>query len=169
MSKRNGEIKKIVKESVEKILSSEKQNLLNNILFLSVNLDDKSKQKLQTFFTKNNKWKTNNIKMLCHHMTIAFHTNISDYVFDYTLENLNKIKELKVIGYGFSEKAFAVLIETDVLSTNLRKHITCAVNLDNNGKPVDSNSISNWKLLPKENVFNLNGCVTINYKNKRGV
>lgn len=161
------DLKILIKEIIDDYVV--KKFNLQNLLYISVNLNEESSNKLKDLFINNNPWGDDKTRIICHHMTIAFHTMISDLVLDYTLQNLGKTKELKVIGYGFSEKAFAVLIETDVPSTNLRKHITCAVNLDNNGKPVDSNSISNWKLLPKENVFNLNGCVTINYKNKRGV
>ena len=146
---------------------NDKQDILKNILYISVNLDSDSKQQLETFFKEHNRWKTENIKLLCHHMTISFHTIITYSISDYTFKNLGKTKDLKVVGYGFSEKAFAVLIDTDVPSTNNKKHVTCAINLDNGGKPVDSNSIENWEMLQPKDRFKLKGVVTINYKNKR--
>lgn len=157
-----------MKTNIDKPINTEKHSVTNdltNVLYISVNLNDESKQVLENFFKKHNQWKTNNIRSLCHHMTMAFHTKINDLVLDYTLQNLGKTKELKVIGYGFSEKAFAVLVDTDVPSTNSKKHVTCATNLDNGGKPVDSNSITDWVMLSVEDRFTLSGNITINYKN----
>lgn len=140
------------------------RDILKNILYISVNLDYSSKQQLESFFNEHNIWQNKNIKLLCHHMTITFHTVLPYHILEYTYKNIGENKDMKVVGYGVSEKAFAVLVETDVPSTNDKKHITCAVNLDNGGKPVDSNSIENWTMLSPEKRFNLKGAVTINYK-----
>ena len=140
------------------------RDILKNILYISVNLDYSSKQQLESFFNEHNIWQNKNIKLLCHHMTITFHTVLPYHILEYTYKNIGEDKDMKVVGYGVSEKAFAVLVETDVPSTNDKKHITCAVNLDNGGKPVDSNSIENWTMLSPEKIFNLKGVVTINYK-----
>lgn len=140
------------------------RDILKNILYISVNLDYLSKQKLESFFNEHNIWQNKNIKLLCHHMTITFHTILPYHILEYTYKNIGEDKDMKVVGYGVSEKAFAVLVETDVPSTNDKKHITCAVNLDNGGKPVNSNSIENWTMLSPEKRFNLKGVVTINYK-----
>jgi hypothetical protein len=140
------------------------RDILKNILYISVNLDYSSKQQLESFFNEHNIWQNKNIKLLCHHMTITFHTVLPYHILEYTYKNIGEDKDMKVVGYGVSEKAFAVLVETDVPSTNDKKHITCAVNLDNGGKPVDSNSIENWTMLSPEKRFNLKGAVTINYK-----
>ena len=153
--------KEIVEDCVDK-----KYNL-QNLLYISVNLNEESSDKLKDLFINNNPWGDDKTRIICHHMTIAFHTMISDLVLDYALQNLGKTKELKVIGYGFSEKAFAIAVETDVPSTNKIKHVTCAINLDKNGKPVDSNSITNWVNI--DEVFDIHGVITFNYKKERGV
>ena len=140
------------------------RDILKNILYISVNLDYSSKQQLESFFNEHNIWQNKNIKLLCHHMTITFHTVLPYHILEYTYKNIGEDKDMKVVGYGISEKAFAVLVETDVPSTNDKKHITCAVNLDNGGKPVDSNSIENWVMLQPKDTFKLKGVVTINYK-----
>lgn len=140
------------------------RDILKNILYISVNLDYLSKQQLESFFNEHNIWQNKNIKLLCHHMTITFHTVLPYHILEYTYKNIGEDKDMKVVGYGISEKAFAVLVETDVPSTNDKKHITCAVNLDNGGKPVDSNSIENWVMLQPKDTFKLKGVVTINYK-----
>lgn len=49
---------------------------------------------------------------------------------------------LKVVGVGVSDTAMALLVESDVPSKNAIKHITVAVSPE--GKPKDSNSISDW-------------------------
>lgn len=83
-------------------------------------------------------------KPICHHLTI----------------NLGPLKDdlkdcegmgvpLKVTHVGRSDKAIAVRCDTE-LSKNKVPHITVAVNVNEGGKPVDSNKIENWEPLDEE-------------------
>lgn len=83
-------------------------------------------------------------KVFAHHMTI----------------NLGPLKEdmkategvgvvLKLTHIGKSDKAIALKCDTD-LSHNRIAHITLAVNVNEGGKPVDSNKIEVWEPLYEE-------------------
>lgn len=145
----------------------DKKYNLQDLLYISVNLDDLSCGKLKELFINNNPWGDNKTRIICHHMTMAFHNFLTDKVLEWAILNDGKVESLKVVSYGWSDKAFAVAVETDVPSTNKIKHVTCAINLNNNGKPVDSNSITNW--VNVDEVFDINGVVTFNNKKERGV
>jgi hypothetical protein len=145
----------------------DKKYNLKDLLYISVNLDDLSCGKLKELFINNNPWGDNKTRIICHHMTMAFHNFLTDKVLEWAILNDGKVESLKVVSYGWSDKAFAVAVETDVPSTNKIKHVTCAINLNNNGKPVDSNSITNW--VNVDEVFDINGVVTFNNKKERGV
>jgi hypothetical protein len=145
------ELSGYIRESIER----------SRLLYIGVTLDEYSKNVLEEFFEKHNPWKNANIKKICHHMTIAFKTNVNDELYKWSLTNTNKNYKLKVLGYGWSNKAFAVFVDTIVPSANKVKHITCAVNLDKRGKPVDSNGINNWKTID-EPIF-LSGNVEFHY------
>ena len=145
----------------------DKKYNLKDLLYISVNLDDLSCGKLKELFINNNPWGDNKTRIICHHMTMAFHNFLTDKVLEWAILNDGKVESLKVVSYGWSDKAFAVAVETDVPSTNKIKHVTCAINLNNNGKPVDSNSITNW--VNVDEVFDISGVVTFNNKKERGV
>jgi hypothetical protein len=85
------------------------RDILKNILYISVNLDYSSKQQLESFFNEHNIWQNKNIKLLCHHMTITFHTVLPYHILEYTYKNIGEDKDMKVVGYGVSEKAFAAI------------------------------------------------------------
>lgn len=153
--------KEIVEDCVDK-----KYNL-QNLLYISVNLNEESSDKLKDLFINNNPWGDDKTRIICHHMTMAFHNFLTDKVLEWAILNDGKVESLKVVSYGWSDKAFAVAVETDVPSTNKIKHVTCAINLDKNGKPVDSNSITNW--VNVDEVFDIHGVITFNYKKERGV
>lgn len=153
--------KEIVEDCVDK-----KYNL-QNLLYISVNLNEESSDKLKDLFINNNPWGDDKTRIICHHMTMAFRNFLTDKVLEWAILNDGKVESLKVVSYGWSDKAFAVAVETDVPSTNKIKHVTCAININNGGKPVDSNLITNW--VSVDEVFDINGVVTFNYKKERGV
>lgn len=155
----------LIKENFEDYVV--KKYNLQNILYISVNLNEESSYKLKDLFINNNPWGDDKTKIICHHMTMAFCNFLTDKVLEWAILNDGKVESLKVVSYGWSDKAFAVAVETDVPSTNKIKHVTCAINLNNNGKPVDSNSITNW--VNVDEVFDINGVVTFNNKKERGV
>lgn len=143
-----------IKESIER----------SKLEYIGVTLNDESKKLLEELFNKYNPWKDQNIKIICHHMTVAHKTNINDDLYKWSLVNTNKEYNLTVTHYGWSNKAFAVKVETNVPSANENKHVTCAINIDKKGKPVDSNYINNWKKID-DNII-LTGFVKPNYKIK---
>lgn len=58
---------------------------------------------------------------------------------------------LRVIGWGQSDQAAAVLVESTVKSLNAKPHITMAVSPT--GKPFNSNQITDWvELSPSERI-----------------
>jgi len=107
------------------------------VLYSAVVLDKKSKNKLLNYFDSKipNDW-----KKIAHHMTIAFGKGL-DYL---NLEDdKNKIVDLIVTHLGISDMAIAVKVK-GYKSTNKIPHITLAVNINEGGKPVMSNKITDW-------------------------
>jgi hypothetical protein len=78
-------------------------------------------------------------------------------------ENKEKTIILVVSHYGESEKAAAVRVMTNAPSRNKYKHITLGTNIENGGKPVDSNYILKWELTEP---LILTGHVKIWYKKR---
>lgn len=84
----------------------------------------------------------------CHHMTIVFgDPKDKDEVDIFVDENEGKEFEMNVTHIGDSDKCIAVMVETNVPSKNKIKHITVATSPD--GKPYESNLITNWKTVNK--------------------
>lgn len=115
------------------------------ILYLGMEVKPEDKNIILSKFTDYiNEHMDGNYKLLCHHMTIAFHTNMPDNILNWVYQNENKEFEYTLTAIGYSDKAIACIINTEIPSTNNLKHITLAININNNGKPVDSNYIVNW-------------------------
>lgn len=132
----------------------------NNTLYLAVILTEESKKNLEKFggeYLSNYEWF--NPKMFCHHMTIAFKNDLNDDIVKYVEDHWHE--EVKLVGthIGISEKACALRVLTKVPSNNEIKHITIATNINANGKPFDSNAITEWKML--ENFVGLDGIIEI--------
>ena len=136
------------------------ESRMTNVLYIAFVIDEGSKQKL---LEKTEKYRPNwnNFNIICHHHTITFHTNMTEDIFNWAQANLNKVFNIQAIKYGISDKAFAVEVETTMPCTNDIKHITIMTNPDTNGKPVDSNYITNWKSMER---IDLTGYVKIFYK-----
>lgn len=85
-------------------------------------------------------------KIYAHHMTIAFGKPKSEGVMEYIRNNMGKDVELTAVELGRSDTVMAVKIRSDVPSDNKITHVTLAVSPQ--GKPVQSNFITDWKPLP---------------------
>ena len=133
----------------------------NQILYVAIELQPDSKLKLIDLFNDYNPW-NGKYKIICHHSTIAFGKAVDKYL-DWITENNNKEIKLTATEIGFNDKTCAVKVATDfdVPCDNKIRHITLATNIVNNGKPVDSNTITNWESIDKLTLF---GNVKIYYK-----
>lgn len=120
---------------------------LSNVLYFAIELDEDSKNKLIEF-SKTKKLPENwNPRFFCHHMTIAFRTQFQSNpeLIKWCEEHMGEEFYLAGLNFGISDKAMAIRVGTKVPSANELKHVTIATNTNTGGKPVDSNSITNWK------------------------
>lgn len=67
---------------------------------------------------------------------------------------LDTIQKLEVTHIGISDKAVAVRV-VGFDSKNKIPHVTVAVNINNGGKPFDSNKIENWTTI--DTIIKLSG------------
>lgn len=134
------------------------------ILYTGLFLDQSSKGKLFNITKEiiDDVWPSAKINMFCDHMTSMFYTNIDEDMLKWMSDRYEQRYEVKATHIGYTDKALAIRIETEVPSTNAVKHITLATNVDNNGKPVDSNDITNWE--PLEDFPILYGSIQFRYK-----
>ena len=114
----------------------------NKWIYFGAFLDDESVQKLKLLsndYVKNKSW-----KLFCHHMTIAFnnHTLQATELYDYYKLHFGKKVKLVATQIGISDDAIAVKIEYKGKIANKIPHITLATPA--NGKPVNSNYITDW-------------------------
>lgn len=84
-------------------------------------------------------------------MTIAFGDQITPELFNYAREHERQYFPIEIISIGYSDKALAVGVKTVCPSANKIKHITLCT--FGNGKPVDSNYITNWRPFNTEQVL----------------
>lgn len=137
---------------------------MEDLLYIGLELDDISRKRLLPLLDTDGIEDPDNIKIINHHMTIAFYTNIPDDIFNWCVDHRGEMIQMTAVKLGASEKAVAVQVDTDAPSTNTIKHITLAVDLSNGGKPVDSNYIKEWVSIDPIVLF---GKVTFYYKNGR--
>ena len=117
-----------------------------NILYIGIELDNDSKEILRAKFgDRGEDWKT-----YCHHMTCVFNngkdTELTKYEERWFEENKDRLIFLVVSHYGESNKVAAVRVMSNAPCRNKFRHITLGINTKNNGKPVDSNKITDWTL-----------------------
>ena len=112
--------------------------IINNstmkIHYSAVVLDKASQDKLLSFVGVPSGWKA-----IAHHMTIIYGQGLPESI----KADLGKNVELRVTHIGKSDKAIAVKVE-GYFSKNFIPHVTVAVNVNEGGKPVDSNRIEDW-------------------------
>jgi hypothetical protein len=137
--------------------------LFNNLIYAGIFLNDETKNLLKNIFkdfvTEN---LGDNTTFVCHHMTISHISKINDDIKKWCIENYKKEFILEIESIGYSDKACAVKINTDVPTTQNYPHITIAINNNTNGKPVDSNFITKFIKLP--NKIKVKGTVDFFYK-----
>ena len=140
---------------------------MNNILYISVDLDNESRLKLKSFcepivqeyFGEDAVYK-------CHHMTISHYSKLDNETLLWCEENEGKEYTLYIDAIGISDKAIAVAVDVDsVITKQAYPHITVAINPLTNGKPVDSNYITEFEDV-YQNVV-LTGKLTFHYKGEK--
>ena len=139
-------------------------NYSGNILYVSIDLDNESRLKLKSLcepivqdaFGDDAIYK-------CHHMTISHYTKLDNETLLWCEDNIGKQFTLYVDSIGVSDKAVAVAVDVDgVVSKQAYPHITVAINPLTNGKPVDSNYITDFEDVYQN--IELHGKLTFHYK-----
>ena len=140
------------------------------VLYIALELTAESQNILKEWFSEHlpniqathPKWKE--FTTYCHHMTIAFYTEMTQRTYAWCVSHDAEKFKITAKEIGISDKAIAVKVDTLCLSENSLKHVTLATNKDTNGKPVDSNYITEWQdIIPLE----LEGTVTFYEKYKQ--
>lgn len=137
-----------------------------NILYISVDIEDSCKETLFNIAHQKAKelgW--NDYKVYCDHSTMCYYTMLDDDIINYALKNAGNKGNLLISCIGNTNKAIALKVETLMPCKSKVMHITLATNNNENGKPVDSNSISEWNELEKR--FFVKGRINIHYKNSK--
>jgi hypothetical protein len=111
------------------------------ISYSAVVLDEKSHTKLTLLLEKHYPEEAKSWKSYCHHMTITMGELPQNLKKDIDSE-----QTLTVHSIGKSDKAIAAGV-SGYTTKNSIPHITLAVNVNNGGKPVMSNQISEWNKL----------------------
>ena len=134
---------------------------IDNILYIALEVEINDKIKLISKFSTYVPTENWTPRFICDHMTLAFHTNLTEDIISFAKENEGKKFNYTINKIGISEKAIAFGIITDVPSVNKNKHITLAINKNENGKPVDSNFINFWQNI---DAIELTGTIVIHNK-----
>ena len=113
----------------------------NNWIYIGIFLDKESSTKLMNAL---HDYIPNGWKVYCHHMTLAFNdcSDNAQKFYNFYSPHFGEKCTLQVVGCGISDKALAVQVSSPCETSNKIPHITVAV--APNGKPVDSNYITNW-------------------------
>lgn len=115
-----------------------------NWIYCGVFLDKESKSRLEKIATKlvDNDW-----KLYCHHMTIAFNNGSEKSIelYEFYKNYFGARTEIIATHIGISDDAVAVKVQFNGDTLNKTPHVTLATPI--NGKPVNSNYITNWKPL----------------------
>jgi 2'-5' RNA ligase len=122
----------------------------NKWIYFGVFLDENSKNELVNITNKLfKKFNLENWKIFCHHMTIAFNNKTNDALelFEQYKNDFGTEYELIATHVGISDDAMAVKVSFNYPIANKIPHITLAT--PQNGKPVNSNHITDWKKLSK--------------------
>lgn len=139
----------------------------NNILYISIDLDNESRLKLKSFCepTVQDVFGEGAIYK-CHHMTISHYSKLDEETLLWCEENNGREFTLYVDSIGVSDKAIAVAVDVDgVISKQAYPHITVAINPLTNGKPVDSNYITDFEDVYQN--IELHGKLEFHYKGER--
>jgi hypothetical protein len=117
---------------------------MDNWIYFGVFLDKNSKIKILDVIKQHKVNIPTDWKLFCHHMTIAFNngSDLSKQLLKHYERHLNKSMTLVINGIGISDDAIAVRVKYDGPIANKIPHITIAT--PKNGKPVNSNYITQW-------------------------
>ena len=137
-----------MKLSLMDILNESKGKLL----YSAVVLDEVSRKQLLSF-VKDFVLIPSEWKIINHHMTIGFKKPVPYELKDYIGKNI----DLRVKEIGVSDDAIAVKVE-GFFTYNEIPHITIAI--PKNGKPSNSNLITNWMSIPNDREIIVSGVVT---------
>ena len=120
-------------------------------MYVALVLDNESQKILEEEFKERfpNDW-----SVICHHMTI----NMGDAKTSPAAHMIGQEAKLQAITFAKDDKVCAVGVQTEVPSTNERKHVTIAVN-NVGGKPYLSNRLETW--VPLDKKIELKGKITI--------
>lgn len=118
---------------------------VNNILYAGIFVKEDQLERLFSIETR-----PEDARIIKHpHVTLFFRNNVSLEIMQYVLTHNEQYHSIIVDGIGISDKAIALHVSSiksesgeEVLSMNKVKHITLYLLKD--GKPIDSNSITEW-------------------------
>ena len=118
---------------------------VNNILYAGIFVKEDQLERLFSIEPR-----SEDARIIEHpHVTLFFRNNVSLEIMQYVLTHNEQYHSIIVDGIGISDKAIALHVSSiksesgeEVLSMNKVKHITLYLLKD--GKPVDSNSITEW-------------------------
>lgn len=115
-----------------------------NWIYFGVFLDSKSKNKLLEL---TNKVADQSWKRYCHHMTIAFNngSELSKDLYSRYKDYFGTEVKITATHIGISDEAIAVKVYFKGDTANKITHVTLATPQE--GKPVKSNYIENWRRL----------------------
>lgn len=119
---------------------------INNILYAGIFVKEDQLERLFSIEPR-----PKDARIIDHpHVTLFFRDNVSLEIMQYMLNHNEQDHSIIVDGIGISDKAIALHVSSiksstgeEVASMNKIKHIT--LYLLNDGKPVDSNAIVDWK------------------------
>lgn len=127
---------------------------INHILYTGIFISSSQLEDLKKLIPEEFKAKEGYKEIEYPHVTVFFHTNMPLPIVQYIL-NHNELSNFEIVvdGIGYTDKALALRVfkvictgdSTLVPSTNKQQHITLAT--INDGKPVDSNTIKDWKVI----------------------
>lgn len=141
--------KSIGELTVDKIMEAKTND--KKFIWSSVKLDEKSRG---TLLSRIGYLTPLDWKVIAEHMTLSFGKTLKSLgKEDLVGQTLN----LKVIAYGFTDMAFAVMVEgfKDVI-VDKTPHITIAINEKEGAKPVMSNDITNWVYFKDKDLSHIN-------------
>lgn len=124
------------------------KDMVNNFQYIGLFLTHESKEILKHYLQENFSYKINYDKLFLDHCTILHHSQIDNKnaircLDRYIKDNEKSIKETIIINkIGWNNKAMAFGCIINVPCVNSQPHITICTFGD--GKPVESNSITNW-------------------------
>lgn len=141
--------------------------MINNILYISIDLNDQSRRNLK-YFCEKDVYEAfgDDAVYKCHHMTISHYSRLTPEILDWCQKHKGQEFTMYVDTIGFSDKAIAVGIDIEgVPCTQAFPHITVAINSGNNAKSSDSNYIEHFDVI-WENV-ELKGKLTFHYSGEQ--